>query len=309
VIQPAARSLVDNYVFLVGRPPISEFLGFVRTMAVQGQTANQGQLAEEWRRANDHVLQLEKSEAGIADNPTIQPLPEELSGLKQQVLADPIFSRTSQFVPTDLAMVELDKLVVHQKFINLGFVNELKASLGAHPALETVCRLALCLDRNQPQVEVMQTSFNVYTFISPSNDFRFLEAVLLDPSQIQSLATAGRAIAVLGLVVGYGSNYLSAVQIENRLVLNNGSHRAYAMRDLGLTHAPCLVERVSRRDELELTGLLAVQQNPDRYLKDPRPPLLKDYFDPRLTKVVPVQRKNRLVKVSFGTEANDIPAS
>jgi len=92
------------------------------------------------------------------------------------------------------------------------------------------------------------------------------------------------------------------------LILNNGSHRAYALRELGLKEVPCIVQTVTRRDELELVASGDFQQFPDRYLKAPRPPLLKDYFDPKLRKIVVVQRKNRLVRVQIGVEQSDVPA-
>ena len=92
-------------------------------------------------------------------------------------------------------------------------------------------------------------------------------------------------------------------------MLNNGSHRAFALRDLGITHVPCIMQRVSRRDELELVGSPDVQQNPDRYLKAARPPVLKDYFDPALRKIIPVVRKHLMARVSFGYEQGDIPAN
>jgi hypothetical protein len=255
------------------------------------------------------VLTLESLEAGWADAPSISPIPNDLTELKEHVLVDPIFQRTFQMFPTELAVVELDRLVVFQKFINLGFVNQLKLLLGPNPTPEKIFRLALCLDRYNPPFRLMQTAPNSYSFISSSNDFRFLECELLNPDQVNTLSAGGTATAIIGLSVGFGSNYLNALQIENRLVLNNGSHRAYALRDLGVTHAPCLIQRVSRREELELVGSVDLRQNPDRYLKAPRPPLLKDYFDPLLRKVVSVTRKNRLVKVSFGIEQVDIPVA
>jgi len=84
---------------------------------------------------------------------------------------------------------------------------------------------------------------------------------------------------------------------------------ALSTEDMGLTHAPCIVQRVTRRDELDLVASGDVRANPDRYLKAPRPPLLKDYFDPALRNVVPVPRKNRLVRVQYGYEQSDVPAT
>jgi hypothetical protein len=40
----------------------------------------------------------------------------------------------------------------------------------------------------------------------------------------------------------------------------------------------------------------------DRYLKESRPPLLKDYFDPQLIKVAPVPRQNWQVRIIVGVE-------
>ena len=115
-------------------------------------------------------------------------------------------------------------------------------------------------------------------------------------------------IAALALIVGYGSNFLNVAHVENRLVLGNGSHRAYALRDSGITHAPCIVQTISRREEIEVLGLGDLQQNADMHLKNPRPPLLKDYFDPALSKIVPVARKQRALQVSFGVQQIEIPA-
>jgi hypothetical protein len=303
------RDGLDDHVLLVGRPPVGEYLGFIKTLAVEGETANLGQLTAEWRAANDHVRELERREAGWADNAPIGPVPESFEPLKRRILEDPMFQRSFQFVPTEIGIVELDRLVVFQKHINLAYVSELKRKIGQSPRPEAVFQLCLPFDHPHPSVKMRQTAPNAYTFISPSDDFRLLEAALLKPQQIAEYSPHGPMVAVVGLVMGYGSNFLNAIHAENRLILNNGSHRAFALRDLGITHVPCIIQRVSRRDELELVGSPDVQQNPDRYLKAARPPVLKDYFDPALRKIIPVVRKHRMARVSFGYEQGDIPAN
>jgi hypothetical protein len=297
----------DEHVFLVGRPPIGELIGFIRTMAVNGQAADQGELAQQWRAANDHVLELERTEAGIADNPPLADLPAELSPMATEVLTSPIFQRAFRLLPTTLRLVELDKLVVFQKSINLAYVQQLKVSIGPKPTPKAVMTLALNVSPQHQPVRVMQNAQTSFTFICPTNDFRFLEAQFVDPNNVQGFVSTGFPTSILGLAVGFGSNLLNVVHAENRLVLNNGSHRAYALRDLGVTHVPCLVQEVSRRDELDLVGG-DLQASPDRYFRAPRPPLLKDYFDERLRMVVPVYRKNRVVRLQFAFEQSDIPA-
>ena len=309
---PAAVSSVertgDEHVFLVGRPPIGEYLGFVQSLAVNGHAVDLCDLIEEWRQANDHVRALETTEAGIADAPPIRELPRDLAALATELTRDPMFRRVFRFVPSRIALVDLDRLMVFQKNINLRYVEELKVRLGNAPSLASAFRLALSLDRVEPPVRQMQGPQTLFSFLCPSNDLRFLEPVLLEPAQVSGFTSTGRPSKVIGLVVGFGSNYLNALHVDGRLILNNGSHRAYALRELGVKEVPCIVQTVTRRDELELVASGDFLQAPDRYLKAPRPPLLKDYFDPKLRKIVLVQRKNRLVRVQIAVEQSDVPA-
>jgi len=67
---------------------------------------------------------------------------------------------------------------------------------------------------------------------SCSNDLRFLEAMPLNDDLIGRLPLGGRAVSAIALVMGFGSNFINAVRVGNRLVLNNGSHRAYALLKL-----------------------------------------------------------------------------
>ena len=305
---PESPALVDPYVFLLGRPPIGELLGFIRNMARDGADADQAALAAEWRLANDRVAALERDEAGIADHPPIRPLPPAMEPVARTVREDPMYRRAYGLVPTEIGLVELDRLVVFQKFINLGFVEEMRRTVPGAPDEKAVARLALGIDRKAPDVRTAQHGSSVYSFLSPSNDIRFLESTTVPPDRISGLTSTGRPVSFIILGIGFGSNYLNALHVEDRLVLNNGSHRAYLLRQLGVTHAPCVIQHVSRREELDLVGSGDFKHNPDRYLKAARPPLLGDYFDDRLRKVFPVPRKNRLVRVQITVEQSDVPA-
>jgi hypothetical protein len=302
------QQIGDDHVFLLGRPPLSELLGFVRTMAVDGQIADQGQLATEWRRANDHLKSLESTEAGAADGATVHPLDSSLSAEAAALLAAPLFRKSFSMVPARLGMVELDRLVVFQKFIDLAFVEELKRQLSRQPTPADLFHFCLPKQPALPQVIFNRTAQNAFTFVSPSKDFRFLDGAILEPAQLAGYESQGHVVAALALVIGYGSNYLNVASVENRLLLGNGSHRAYALRELGITHVPCIIQDVTRREELEVLGFGDLQQYPDRYLTSARPPMLKDYFDARLRKIVPVARKHRALRVTFGVEPIDVPS-
>jgi hypothetical protein len=51
-----------------------------------------------------------------------------------------------------------------------------------------------------------------------------------------------------------------------------------------------------------------VRHNPDFFLKHPRPSMLKDYFNPRLYTVMPVERRLRQIRVRFEIEESYVPA-
>ena len=106
---------------------------------------------------------------------------------------------------------------------------------------------------------------------------------------------------MIGVVVGYGSNYLNALYDDDhgRMVLNDGYHRACALLELGVTHAPCIVQTVSRRDELDIAARQVVANDPGYFFNGPRPPLLRDYADPHIAKLVAVKRLTKTVEVSI----------
>jgi hypothetical protein len=303
--QDAIRESADKHVFLIGRPPLGEFLGYVSTQTLEGQ-ANDGlgAFAQEWRAANDHILELQQIEAGLADGVSIVPLPTELEEAASDLQLDPAFNRSFGVVPADIGMVELDRLVVFQKTINLAHAEKIKAGLPANPSDADLFRV--CFSPGRPPVKMQQMAETVFAFASPSTDFRVLGLTLLDPASLGGHLPGGHASAVLAVPIGYGVNYLSAIQVEGRLVLNNGSHRAYALREAGVQRVPCVVQHVTRRDELGVIGSPDLQRNLGLYLEDPRPPLLKDYFDDRLRKIVSLPRRTRQVRVQIAIEKFDI---
>ena len=146
------HEIVDDYVYLVGRPTLGQFLSFVKNRSLNGRRADVGALTDEWRTAASHICELEKSEADLAQHPGIQPLPPRLEALQEPFLRDPLVQHGFNTVPTQLGVVELDRLVVYQHHIDLSYVNLLKAKLGSAPGEEEIFRL--CLPAGQPKPPV-----------------------------------------------------------------------------------------------------------------------------------------------------------
>ncbi|MBU6402824.1 MAG: hypothetical protein KGS61_21090 [Verrucomicrobia bacterium] len=305
---PPHPDQADENLYLIGRPTLKRFLRFVRKRALD--PPDEGTLTDEWQAANEVVRALEKEEAGAADSPPIPQLevtPENEPWLTQ-FLEDPLVQNSFNTVPTEVAFVELDRLVVYQHHIDLTYVRLLERAWGPSPSPEQIFRACLLHEHPRPPVKWSRAHGNSFVFVSPSNDLRFLGAMKLRREHITGYPPPGDLAGVVGLAFGFGSNFLNAIHAENRLILNNGSHRAYALRKLGIRHAPCIVQHVSSREKLEVIAASAVATKPDDYLRHPRPAMLKDYFDPRLHKVMPVHRQIQQVTLKFEIDQIDVPA-
>lgn len=293
--------------WLLGQPSLWEYLEFVRESVVDGADIDPAKATAEWRTANAYYEELEESESGIADRAECRALDGNLSSLAAEVAAHPSFRKVFDTMPTEFGMVELDKLVLYQKSVTSTFVDTLKARLGPNPSPDALFRFCMPLDKPDIPVQAHAMGSNRFVFRTASTDFRFHQPVLLRPDQVSNYVSIGPVSGVVGLVVGFGSNLLNVIKVDNRLLLHNGYHRACALRALGVTHAPCIIQPVATRDELEVTAKSTVSRNPDFYFKSARPPVLKDYFDPKIRKVLPVHKHVRIIEVNFEVKEYLVP--
>jgi hypothetical protein len=278
----------------------------VKGTVIDGSSIPRSVLVDEWREVNDHYYDLEAREAGAADQIEVFDLPSTMAPFVEAVIKDACYRRAFDTLPTRFAMVELDRLVVAQSHVNLTHAKRLRAGLSAAPSPEEVFRFCHPLDRRAPPIKIRRLGEARYTFTSESSDLRFREAVLLQPEQIQGSERFGPGAAVVGLVVGFSSNFLTAVQSDNRLLLHNGHHRAFSLLEHGITHAPCIIQTVTRLDELALVAGRTVQRAPAFYFKAARPPLLKDFLDPKIRKVLRIPRLYQTIDVSFDVQDHAI---
>jgi hypothetical protein len=293
-------------IVLLGQPSLQHYLDFVRDIVVGGEAADPRVVCDEWRRANDVYHELEESEAGIADAAECLDLDPALEPLAEALRADPQFRRTFDALPVSIGMVELDRLVVFQTEVTRQFIERIRRRLGRRPDPRSLFRLCLPVGEREAPLQIRRTGARRYSFSSESTDLRFHEAALLQPGQVSGYGSFGPIGGIVGLVVGFGSNMLNVVRSDTRMVLHNGYHRACALRAMGITHAPCIIQTVTRRAELAIAATQKVNDDAAFYFKAARPPLLKDFFDPRVSKVMPVRRMRKVIEVSFETRVFDV---
>lgn len=264
-------------------------------------------LIAEWREARAEALNVMLEEAGAADCVAVQELPDDMKVLADQVLQQPSMHRVVSLVSRRWCLVEIDRLVVFQEAIDLHHVEEIKASLSACPNAQELIDLVSCNGAHAHPPVRCTPSDGGYMFSSASNDLRFLDVATVEPDAIAGFTPVGAASHAIVMYVGYSDNVISATRSDNRVILTNGSHRVYALRDLGVRYVPCLVTDASEGDVSEFLLPAAVKQDRAFYLTAPRPPMFKDYFDSRFTRTVPVIRKTSVLKAKLDLQKSSVP--
>ena len=90
-----------------------------------------------------------------------------------------------------------------------------------------------------------------------------------------------------------------------RLILGNGFHRLYALKALGLSHAPVVVQQVTH-PQLEMPPVIGDLPR-DRLITTARPGLMKDFFDARLVCEITQQNFIKTIQVGWGTNEALVP--
>ena len=289
----------SEMLWLLGQPHLADYLSFLETKVIGGESEDMRACAAEWRAVNDLYYDLEQTEAGIADSIDCRPLPKRLARLAAELEANPWFKSSFDNLPYSIELVELDKLVVSQIHVEHGHSRRIAECLGPKPSPGELFKYCLPLAPLQPPVDVLRLSSTRYLFSSPSSDFRSHEPRLISATDIAHLITTGPVAGFFGVSVGFGSNFLSGIRSGSRVLLQNGYHRSYALRKAGFTHAWCVIEEVTRKDELKLTATGQVAEDPEFYFAAKRPPILRDFFDKRICKQLLVRPMDCLVEVEI----------
>jgi hypothetical protein len=296
-----------NYLFLYGASTKVEVINYVETKCVPEEKTLLQQILSDWAEASATFQSIEETEKGEAEKIQVQEIPPEFYAEIKEVENDFLFKQTFSLLPYDFKVVEIDRLVACQRAVNLDYVDILKSRVPANPTLSDLIKICLAPPKQVKPPAEQVLALNAYTFTSENLDFRFLGGFKksLTQDDILSCQAGGYPLAAIVLLVGLGSSAMNVLAYRNRFILNNGFHRAYALRSLGVTHIPVVIQRVTN-PQIEMAPVVA--DLPSEYLLGAaRPALMKDFLNPKLTKQLKVKAWNKVVQVQWVAQQFSIP--
>jgi hypothetical protein len=153
----------------------------------------------------------------------------------------------------------------------------------------------------------MRINENSIIYSSENTDFRFLGAIQkpLEKGDLEASSAGGIPTRGLLLLFGYGGSPINAWKVGNRVFLNNGFHRVYALKKVGVTHIPLIMQRV---DNPALQFPQTYQNILKEYLlQSEKLPMIEDYFNPQISIELRTKARRRGVKVVWLSEPIDVP--
>jgi hypothetical protein len=299
--RPTSRRLL----YMFGAVTQIELKSFLDVSSIDSDERKK-EIRSRWLDAAAAFQFLAVAEAGRPDTVTIRNFPDHARSFIDELQGRQAFQRTFSNYPISIVEAEIDNIVAGQRSVHLDFVEQILGELhGAAPA--DLYRFCLGTGEDETSLQVARTGANAFTFSSANPGLRFLGAFeeVYRPETMEVNHTGGQPIHSVTLLVGYGCATVNAYRVGHRLILNNGFHRLYLLRSLGVTHAPLVVQEI-QHPQLELPPNIA-ELSRDYLISAPRPALMKDFFDERLSCEVHQRSVFKALQVGWGVNESLVP--
>lgn len=304
-IQVGTHSVPQRYLY--AHAMRGEVIQHVRTQASPADRNRLPVIAAAWDALRPKVSVQVASEARLPDTITIEPLPRSAEAFAAATLADPLVVRTFAAWRHEIAMVEVDKIVFPQRALNEEYAEQLARAFPASPDLDALLRICVAARTDMAPIQHLEVAPNTHVFTSPNTDLRFLGAFLkqsVGAEDIPLVEAGGLPAAAVAGFVGYGSPVINAFRVGTRLILNNGHHRIYSLRKLGVTTVPMLILDVSNL-QVELPP--AIAGVPSELCLAPRPPVVKDLLDDDFRITLGVKRRLKQLTIIMNVNQYEMP--
>jgi len=259
----------------------------------------------EWQIASNYYQNMIVKENGIAETINSTDIDTRCTSKIKAIVSDVLFQQTFSNCQIELKQVEIEKLVAPQRLVNLDYVEKLIEKLPETPKSEDLIDFCLNPQQMPPAPKIQQVAQNMVSCSSISPQFRFLGGFpkQLIKEDILASHAGGLPVAAFILLIGYGSPVCNVLSVNDRMILNNGFHRMYALGKIGIKHAPVVIQKITAPD-LEFPPNVAGL--PKEYLLNhKRPVIMRDFFDSKLVKII--HKKPTITGLQLSWNFNQAP--
>ena len=293
-----------HLLYLYGAVTQVELNGFLEVNSVDPEQ-RKTEMRQKWSEAADRFHALKTSEAGVAETIVTRELHDSEYPILKEVRTSPAFISTFSNFPYTFEEVEIDKLVASQRSVHFEYAKVVEEKYTREG--KDLLKMCIVPWQDTTPVVIGRTAQNAFTASSENPGLKFLgvyEQTYRD-GLIQGQTPGGQPIRAIVLVLGYVNSSVNAYRVGKRLILNNGFHRLYALRKMGVERVPIVVQRITHH-ELELPPIIA--DLPKQYLiQDARPALLRDFLDDKLTCAVTQRSFIKSVQIGWGVNESLVP--
>ena len=284
------------YAFL----PKENLSGWIKNKCTEIDKKRLPKILEKFENARQKLNSIFLAENGIAEKISVEEINNNFKEKMKTISEEQSFKNAYANQRIEFKMVEIDKLVLTQSGVFLDYVEELLKKFPKNPTEEELIDICFPLEKNPAEVSEKKINDFIYLYSSDSIDFRLLNIHHIEIGDIKmgKYYAANPAKALL-ITLGFGLPFVNVFSVGGRIILNNGMQRLYALRSLGVKFAPAVVKY---SDKLPSSNVYS----PEIILENPRPPLMKDFFDSDLTIDIMIKPKINNIKINIVPEVFDM---
>ncbi|MBI1829725.1 MAG: hypothetical protein HY222_00685 [Thaumarchaeota archaeon] len=309
-------SETEEKIYLLGFMPPGEVSGLV--VSELGESFNLDRVKKLWLPKSQKANELFVSDSQLLDDEKIRDVvkdidpkyAEKLETIENQLKSNPFWQANKHVIK----MVKIEALITLQNSVNLDRATKLTHKIKKNATIDELLDYTFDFNRKAPEIRSHIISNTAVLFSTTDHDVRPGKIEVRKINRYTENDENGSKIPALVIPIVEGESFIYCIRTWTMapmsdgtmkkiyfLTLQNGIHRAYALRSLGIEYMPCLIIDPATAGE---TNILTVNWSPERLQQNvtQRPPLMKDFFNPELTEKFNVPKTMRCIKVEWKIE-------
>jgi len=306
---------MEEKIYNLGFMPLNEVTGLV--LNELGESYDLERVKNLWLPKSQKMNQIFNTQPQLIDENKLKDIIKDIDSTHSQKLQEiesklqlnPFWKANAH----SIKLVKIDELIALQSFVNLNRAHSLAKKIAKNATVEELLDFVFDFNRKPPQINHHSIANNAILFSTIDHDVR---PGKIEVRKIERYAQNGSGDKISALVIPilegdssvYCINTHTSYQLPDGtnkmayfLTLQNGIHRAYALRSLGIEYMPCLIIEPKTSNE---TNMLMGNWPPERLQQNgsQRPPLMKDFFNQELTETFKMRKRLLCVRVEWKVE-------